>query len=363
MRPDSIFAGAEDSRKGSRYKEALKLYKKAFAEYSLTGDSGGKLECLLSIGDTLRMIGDFKAAGSAYDEAATLCRKQKHSLLLADSFVGLGLSKRALGFWEEALALFNKAQKIYTKNADKEGTAFALWAAGGAYRVKGDLKQAIGAFRGAIKIYSGAGTDEEGMRSSGYCLCGLGGASRVAAGYEASMKYYMEANAIFKRLKDRFGTAYSHCGIGNAFRMKGDYKNALIHLNKAGQIYRSIGDIVSYSYTVWSLGMLHLMNSRLKTAEKYLRMAAALFAKTKDVRGSIYFKLSTGELMYLRGEKTAAKKAVTDALRLSEDKMFMLEQCHSKTLLNYINGVKNSSRCYKTLGSNLRFNTIPFNIP
>ena len=235
MRPDSIFAGAEDSRKGSRYKEALKLYKKAFAEYSLMGDSGGKLECLLSIGDTLRMIGDFKAAGSAYDEAATLCRKQKHSLLLADSFVGLGLSKRALGFWEEALALFNKAQKIYTKNADKEGTAFALWAAGGAYRVKGDLKQAIGAFRGAIRIYSGAGTDEEGIRSSGYCLCGLGGASRVAAGYEASMKYYMEANAIFKRLKDRFGTAYSHCGIGNAFRMKGDYKNVRYTSTRPGR--------------------------------------------------------------------------------------------------------------------------------
>ena len=40
--------------------------------------------------------------------------------------------------------------------------------------------------------------------------------------------------------------------------------------------------------------------------------------------GAAYeFKLSTGELMFER-RKDSGKKAVTDALRLSEDKMFML---------------------------------------
>lgn len=362
--PDN-FDKAEKKRARAEYTEALDLYKKALRAYSKSRDTDGMLQCLLSIGDTYRMTGGFLNSVSAYAEAITLSRQLKNRQLQADAITGLGLSKRALGDWKEALNLFSRAKKIYEKQADTTGIAFLLWAEGGAFRIKGDIKNAIKSLKQAKKAFEALGSEDDRMSGSGYCMCGLGGVSRVAGRFDDSMKYYTAANSIMASMSDRFGTAYSHCGIGNAYRMKGDFVNALKHLKKAESIYRQIGDIVSYSYTLWSIGMVNLITGKLKKAEEYFGKAGTQFRKTKDIRGLIYNRLGIGQLLFMKGgqSKAKAKEQIKKAVEASVNNNFAIEACYSKSLSAFMNNKSASAEGFKKLGLRHSFSVMPFNIP
>jgi tetratricopeptide (TPR) repeat protein len=356
-----FFLRAEELRRTCRYREALALYRKALKTSTAQGDRDGALSCLLSLGDTHRMTGDFGAAAQYYEGAIALSRVMRQKALRADAMAGLGLSLRALGDWKGALKLFAEAGAIYKERGDREGLAFLQWAQGGALRVGGAAAKAIAAFKEAKRLFGSLGSDHE--TAVGYCLCGLGGVSRMAGLWEDSLRYYTKANSLLGSLRDRFGVAYSHCGIGNALRMKGDFAGAMQHLRKAERVYRKIGDIVSYSYTLWSMGMTHLMEGRLTRAAQCFDDAASRFRKTKDIRGIIYCRLARGELFFLKGERKRALAEFGKALADSETHGFMIETAHARALLGYAESGRAKETIHRKIGLRLRLTTIPFNIP
>jgi tetratricopeptide (TPR) repeat protein len=359
---DTLFEKAEDLRRASRYREAIAAYRKALMRYRRENNGESTLSCLLALGDTLRMTGDFSGARDAYAEALLLAKAGKKPLLRADAAVGIGLSVRALGEWKEALALFGEARKVYEKASDGEGLAFLLWAEAGAFRVGGMIPQALESFKQARRLFRKIKGDDFAS-AVGYCLCGLGGLSRVAGKWEDSMAYYTEANRELSRLGDRFGIAYSHCGIGNAFRMRGELGPAMRHLKKAERLYGTIGDIVSYSYTLWSMGMTELMRGRPAAAQLHFEQAARRFRKTKDRRGLAYYRLGKGQALMLSGDLRGARRCFEEALGECVRSSFSLEACHAEALLALLNGDSPNRSCYRRLGSRLTPIAIPFNIP
>jgi len=68
--PCSIFARAERKRKNSEFLSAIPLY---LTVKRLSGkDMELRLSCLFSLGDTYRMVGEFKKAEKCYKEAHSL---------------------------------------------------------------------------------------------------------------------------------------------------------------------------------------------------------------------------------------------------------------------------------------------------
>ncbi|MEW6213858.1 MAG: tetratricopeptide repeat protein [Nitrospirota bacterium] len=376
MEIDSIIECAEELKERSLYLQSLKLFKKALQRYTKICDRDGMLHCILSLGDTYRMVGNLDAAAKNYSNAIRLARKLRDTIKVADARVGLGLSLKAQGKWKEAVKLIRKSKSIYHKKGDREGLAFTLWAEAGALRIKGDIIGAIRTFKESYRISKSI----KNIQGGGYCLCGLGGASRIAGRFSDSLRYYIAANRLFSTIKDTFGTAYSYCGIGNAYRMLKDYKSALNNLIKATRLYKKIGDKVSYSYTAWSLGATHKMIGNYKRGRDYFIRAMMLFKKTKDPRGIIYCRLGLGELDFLEGKNAVAKRRLTAALYESAKNSFAVEKCHAATILSYMNNPPKSpfkippypqgrfsrkidNRCYNRLGLKLRFQGLPFNIP
>lgn len=342
---------------------------------------------MLSLGDTYRMTGDFGLAAKNYSQAIDLARKHRMTTWLADARVGLGLSLRALGRWNEALKLIRESARTYSRADDLEGVAFSLWAEAGALRIQGKIAESIKTFKKSFAIFQSL-KDEQGI---GYCLCGLGGTHRVAGFIKDSLRYYHEANSLFSRIKDRFGIAYSYCGIGNAYRMMKDYKRSLVNFSKAVDLYQKIGDKVSYAYTLWSLGTTHKMAGNFQKARDNFMKAMLLFRRTKDPRGIIYCSLGLGEIDFLSGGKAMAVKRLRMAFQDAVRNSFAIEKCHAATLLSYMNvgnlpmgpyghpyqgGIKRGTkegpdrftgmidnRCYNRLGLKLKFQGLPFNIP
>lgn len=351
---DNTFKKAELLKKRSQYRDALTYYRRALVR--LEGED--ELACLMSMGDTYRMVGGFGFAKRYFERALALAKSLKNDDLALDCTVGLALSERGLGKWKPALTLLTEAEKKYRKSEDQEGLAFTLWALGGTHRIKGDLQKALDAFNQALEIFTANGHNS----GVAYCLCGLGGASRAKGEFKDSLKYYNEANKLFKKLNDRFGKAYSHCGIGNAHRMELSLDKAREEFTKAAAIYNRIGDIVSYSYTLWSLGKTYQLQSRSVLAEKYFVEAEGNFKKTKDPRGKVYCKLGLAELRYAVGRQAAATRLVDAALKEAKKGAYALETCHAETLSAAIKG-KEIPQCYEAIGVKLTFTEIPFNIP
>lgn len=174
----------------------------------------------------------------------------------------------------------------------------------------------------------------------GYCLCGLGGASRVLGRIDDSYRYYSKANEIFRGLKDTFGIAYSYCGIANALRMKNDFQGSLKYFKKAKAHYKKIGDKVSFAYTLWGEGTAFKMMNRFSGAKKDFLYAQKLFKETKDERGLSYCELSMGELEFLKGRRTATMPLFKKALKRARAFSFGVEIRHANRLINALKSEK-----------------------
>jgi tetratricopeptide (TPR) repeat protein len=351
---EKFFDEGQKLTQKSKYGEALKKFRRALNKAENADD---ELACRMALGDTCRMTGDFTEAVGHY-EAAIILASDVDALALNDATVGLGLAKRALGFWKDSIKNLKKAETFYKKSKDEEGQAFTKWARAGALRIKGDIPEAYENFTEARKLFKALGDKS----AEGYAMCGMGGTARVLGRYGKSMEHYKKANEVFKSLKDTFGTAYSHCGIGNAHRMKGEFDEAREQFVRASQLYSRIGDIVSYAYTLWSLAKTHMLTGHSVLAYKYVKEARSLFKKTCDPRGMIYCKLSVAEINSLRGNKVRAKALVDEALAEAKQWGFGVELCHAKAL-DAIISEASKVECYKKLGIKLSYNKLPMNIP
>jgi len=107
-----------------------------------------------------------------------------------------------------------------------------------------------------------------------------------------------------------------------------------------------------------------------------------LFKETKDPRGISYCRLGLGEIAFLTGDTTRAEKHLAAARKTLAKHHFAVEECHAKTLQEIIDrqraamssfvrrkndkssgtGIYEES-CYHRLGLNLRFHSLPLNIP
>jgi tetratricopeptide (TPR) repeat protein len=355
---DKILCRAEELRDRSAYRQSLNLFRKALREYTRVHDEDSMIHCMLSMGDTYRMTGDFELAVTRYRDAIETARKIKSPVKVADAKIGLGLALRALGRWKEALKLIRESKGAYVRRHDREGLAFSLWAEAGAFRIKGDIREAIRTYKESYKVFR-AIKDDSGI---GYCLCGLGGASRVAGLFGDSLDYYKKGNSLFSSIGDKFGKAYSYCGTGNAYRMLEDYEKAFAHFKKAVTLYKKMGDRVSYAYTLWGLGTAHKMIGDLKKAHSYLTDSMKLFRRTKDPRGVCYCRLGLGEIALLRGNKAVAGKNISAARETAVRNNFGIEKCYVKTMLGLMDG-KIDNTCYNQLGLKIRFRGLPLNIP
>ncbi len=116
LEPERVFEKAERKRAASKFIDAIPLYLKVKAQAK--GDRELTLDCLFALGDTFRMVGEFKRAAACYRQAARGALAMDDRSRVLDAEVGLGLSLRATSDYRSALHLFNGALKGYAALKD-----------------------------------------------------------------------------------------------------------------------------------------------------------------------------------------------------------------------------------------------------
>jgi len=287
----------------------------------------------LNRGHKLRLEGRFN---EAINEYSIFKKNVKCEVDKADAIAGIGMALRGLCNYKKAVFNFNQALKIYRKQKDQEGIAFALYGRGGAERFVGQFKTALRDLNLSLEL-----TEDEESRI--FTLMARGGLYRMIGDYKSSLQDYTEARKKAGRLKISYAMAYSDCGIGNALRMLGKSKEARKGLKMAAERYRSIDDIVSIPYTLVSLSLMNLSEKKNPEFEE----AEKLFIHTGDKRGLIYIDIVKAIYEYLskKDNSRILQSAKTKAERLG----LKLEAAH----IDFIQGFKSEKRSvagYKKLG-------------
>ena len=145
--PPALFQQGERARQKSRFAEALALYRQARQAAKAAHLGECELDAHLGIGDCLRMQGQFGLAQRAYERASRLADRLADREGEAESLAGIGLSVRARGNPQRALAYLAKARALYRQAQVYDREGFIVWAMGGTYRFCGDLKKSAEPFQ------------------------------------------------------------------------------------------------------------------------------------------------------------------------------------------------------------------------
>ena len=225
----------------------------------------------------------------------------KHLKKNADTLCERAILYRMKCNFEKARKEISLAVSIFRKRRDKEGLSFAFWVSGGIERYGGRPQKGYGFFARSLG-YLKSGP------ARGYTLCGIGGTGRLLGKFDESLKNYRKANKIFKKEKDRFGTAYSHCGMGSAWRMKNDFRKSKVSYRKAVSLYEEIGDGWNRAYSMWGAAQTEWFLKNKKDAKSITCSALKIFSRFKDPRGKFYCYIQSANFERMSGNFGRAEK-------------------------------------------------------
>ena len=306
-----LFVRAESLREQGFFERSARLYKRIMN--GVAKRSPLWLDSCLSLASIRRSLGQTRAASRLVKEGLVLARRAGDADLIERFELESALVDRAHGRYRQSLEKLERFLVLFKRRKDSAGTAFILWATGGARRFSGDLKGAEADFLASLAAAKRA-RDKAGQA---YALFGLGGITRIRGKIKASKKYYSAAGRILEETDDLFGKAYAHCGLANALRQNGEWVLAQKHYGKSHKLYSRLGDKIDLAYVDWGLGKLALQKGDFSRAASFLKRALAAFSRGGEARGVVLSEHSLAQLLHARGDKKAAEALFDKAVRRS----------------------------------------------
>ncbi|MBS1952472.1 MAG: hypothetical protein OJF59_002096 [Cytophagales bacterium] len=233
---------------------------------------------------------DFQKSLSYANQAFDLAKQANDFSEQGRARLYMGIEFYYMGIYDEAIANYLAALKIYEQIHDKEGMSSVLNELGTFHNKQGDLEKAQKSFEQALALA------QETKDSSliGNSLNNLGIVYEKRKDFKAAMEYYKNSAVIKEALNDLNGVSYNYDNMGTLQAQLGNFKEAADYLNRVITIRKKINDRAGYAIALNNLGEMYLMKKDFIAAKKYFNMALKLTYEInyKDLRGYIFSLLS-----------------------------------------------------------------------
>jgi len=183
----------------------------------------------------------------------------------------LGEARRAIGYYEQALAI---AREI----GDRRGEGNHLGNLGAAYFALGDARRAIGYYEQALAIAREIGD----KRGEGNHLGNLGLAYAALGDTRRAIEYYEQALAIAREIGDKRGEGNHLGNLGAAYYDLGDARRAIEYYEQALAIAREIGDRRGEGNHLGNLGLLAEQQGDAARARQLWEQALRIYEAIED---------------------------------------------------------------------------------
>ncbi|MFB8352569.1 cyclophane-containing RiPP biosynthesis TPR protein HaaT [Streptomyces niveus] len=258
----------------------------------------------------LRQAGPWDQAVGLHRTAVEAARHTGDRRALAGALAELGVVRRFMAAYPEAIDALNEAAAEYEAVGEKRGRADALNQAGIVWYMIPDNDAAARAQAEALDLYRELG-DRLGQANA---LADLGMVRRQTSRFDAAMEAQTEALSIYRELGDHYGEANSLRDLGVVHCLMGEYDVATRRHREAFDIYRELDDRVHQAYALNELGVVRRLTGDLTGAREAHTRALEYYTELGERFGRANSVRHLGVLDRLEGNVAEAIRVLEDAL-------------------------------------------------
>ncbi|MGM0347491.1 cyclophane-containing RiPP biosynthesis TPR protein HaaT [Streptomyces sp. Adlamb9] len=256
------------------------------------------------------------ALGWLENERANIlaCIRRAHSLSLYDSVVRLSVAMspflRQAGPWDQAVGLHRTAAEAARRTGDEQALADALAELGVVRRFMAAYPDAVAALDEAVSHYDAVGD----LRGKADALNQLGIVRYLTADNEDSARAQTEALDLYRRLDYRLGQANALADLGMVWRQMSRFDAATRTQSEALSIYRELGDRYGEANSLRDLGVVHCLLGAYDQAARHHQEAFDIYVALDDREHQAYALNEQGVVRRLTGDPEGARAAHRQAL-------------------------------------------------
>ncbi|HEX8566640.1 MAG TPA: CHAT domain-containing tetratricopeptide repeat protein [Pyrinomonadaceae bacterium] len=295
--------------------QVFELYQKALNDWQASGNRIGEAATLQYLGAAYVAAGERRKALGFFAESLALWQKLKITSETANSHNLICETNYRLSRFQEALNHAEAALRIYRGNGDKIGESAILMLLGNLYAELGETASALDYYNQAAQNWRSIGN----LHRVAATLNNIGLTYRDAGDAQKAFEFYNQSLQTFRA--DRPGTrgeANVLNQLGFYFLEKGDLQNALAHFNQGLPIWKRITDAFGEPVTLLGIGQVYEKMGDAQQAVENFNQSLAVAQKrgSRGVEASVLF--AQARIERRRENLTAAKEKIESALEIIE---------------------------------------------
>ncbi|NET35524.1 MAG: CHAT domain-containing protein [Cyanothece sp. SIO1E1] len=255
-------------------------------------DYGKEVEVLLKLGNTYLELQEYKKADKAFEDALEIQQQElvEQPDWAASAFLGRSKSQYAMGEYDEAQKLANKALAHYQKLGLRGNIGSArskLILSSISLGSGGDYEQARSYANDALSLFEKVEQENQGddyRAEKANLLLTLSEIDLQVQQYNVAITNAEIALDIFKNLRDPGGRADSLLTLSNAYLYLGQYFEALERARIALLLYRQIDDRAGETRALNVIGTILQNQRRFRQATESLELSLVVQEQIAEVR-------------------------------------------------------------------------------
>ena len=251
----------------------------------------GVSTCLINIGNTLVITGNYEEAISNYNKALKINRTRNNKKEAATCLSNLGMVQYYLGDIPKAVEFNIEALKMREELNDSIGLCQSLNNLGGLYLRLKKYDKAIAYFEKSLEIKEDI-KDWKGVVTT---LMNIGSVYVLLEHYEDGIEKYNESIKVCEQSGNDFIIAKCLSNIGEAFRLQGDRIGAINWHKKSVDIKEKLGDKQGIALSIKNISELYLEQGMFFKAIEYNNRGLAVSQEIGYTEG-----ISNGYALFAR---------------------------------------------------------------
>ena len=225
---------------------------------------------------------------------------------------------------KRAMDLADSAYEIALHTNDSDARTLGFRAKALALHVAGRYEEAIAIYRQAKRIYE----SDSRLLESARVARSMADALMYLGRYDEALSLAVEARAIFRSLNEPLLAAQADTNLGNIYHRLDRYQEALDRYQSAMQVFSQAGDPTALAVGMFNTANIHSNLDDFREAEKLYQASHDIYVAQGMELAAAQAKYSLGYLHFLKGAYHPAMRSLHEVIdefrRLGDDRFVML---------------------------------------
>ncbi len=212
----------------------------------------------------------------------------------------ISVAEAAIHAWsgraEEALCLYQEAERFFAVAGDQFGTMVSIGGMGEVCWRKSEYQLAIEHLDRAMEL----GAEENRPLYLAFLQVTMGNVYSDIADFSQSLQFYQKSLVIYEQLNAPSATAGSTTNIGLVYAAIGDNETCLQYLIRALEIFQETGYEQGMANVMGNIGCLYIEMSDYDQAEEWLAKSMLLARQHKMSREIGYYTIAMADVLRRR---------------------------------------------------------------